>query len=207
MENLDDCFAFDILKTWKKLQLFVCNNNIISLRLVRECAQNLHLKLAQNSRRFLEKLQLSRTHTSQLSQPNRNTSVCRVGPSGVKHRLRFGVIKIHVIELNCIKAHCLERETCPGQGEYLDELWSMSRCSEARVASDFCFLSQGFQSDAAAFASIYAQVWKTCFKSRLVLPILMHGLKSSTTFPHWQACKNNSQDGRHAGNMLRGPRF
>lgn len=69
-------------------------------------------------------------------------------------------------------------------------------------SAESCFLSQGFKCDAAAFASSHAQVWKTCFKSRLVLSILVHGSKSLTTFPHWQACKNNSLNGLHAVDMF-----
>lgn len=79
------------------------------LPLVRECAQDLHLK-SQNSFRFLDFLRLLLLRT-QLSFPS-----IRVGPSGVKHRLRFGVIKMHVTELKCIKTRCLERQARPGRG-------------------------------------------------------------------------------------------
>lgn len=83
----------------------------------------------------------------------------------------------------------------------------LPRYLELRVAPEFCFLSPGFKPDAAASARTRAQVWKSCSKSRLVLSILMHGLKGLTAFPHWQACKNNSRSGLDALNLLRGGCF
>lgn len=177
--------------------MFRCHLQCI--RLVRECAGNLHLKLALKSFSSCTNLSAFPAEGEYFGVPSQ-TLRGETSPSFWGHKDTRNRVKLH-------KDPLLRKGDLAGTWGVPGLACEHVQVLRARVASDFCFLSQGFQSDAAAFASVYAQVWKTCFKSRLVLSILMHGLKSLTTFPHWQACKNNSQNGRRAVNMPGGPGF